>query len=122
MSNSVTPSIDESVQHLPQQALQQQYTGESRLKIIAFQIATTAKGRGVLRLLLLQQQINLFCIPAICLQLFMVTYPSSTMALPLCVILEILFVTVETNRSVSILTVGLGRYNHEVFEDVRPAK
>ena len=80
-------------------------------KIITFQTATTAKGRGVLRLLLLQQQMNIFCIPAICLQLFMITFPSSTMPLPLCVILEILFMTVVTNRSVSSLTVGLGRYS-----------
>ena len=81
------------------------------LFFIPFQIATDARGRGVLRLLLIQQQTNILCIPALCLQLFIVAYPSRSIpiAMPLCLILEILFMVVSTNRIVAHLTLALGR-------------
>ena len=77
---------------------------------LAFQIATNAKGRGVLRLLLLQQQIKMLCIPALCLQIFIAAYPSMACHPLICLILEIVFLIVTTNRSVSTLSVAMGRY------------
>ena len=74
------------------------------------QIATNAKGRGVLRLLLYHQQINLLCIPGIFLQILIVAFPSISMPSIVCYFLEILFLIVVTNRMVSDLTVALGRY------------
>ena len=75
-----------------------------------FQIATNAKGRGVLRLLLLQQQIKMLCVPALCLQIFIVAYPSMACHPLICLILEVVFLIVTTNRSVSTLSVAMGRY------------
>ena len=75
----------------------------------AFQIATGARGRGVLRLLLIQQQINLFCIPAICLQLYIVAFPSVSLPPLLCFILEVLLLIVATNGTMGHITVALGR-------------
>ena len=77
--------------------------------IFAFQIATGARGRGVLRLLLIQQQINLFCIPAICLQLYIVAFPSASLPPLLCFILEVLLLIVATNGTMGHITVALGR-------------
>ena len=78
--------------------------------IFAFQIATGASGRGVLRLLLIQQQINLLCIPAICLQLYIVAFPSAILPSFLCLILEVLLLIVSTNGTIGHITVALGRY------------
>ena len=69
----------------------------------------------MLRLLLIQQQINLLCIPAICLQLVMVADPSTDMPHLLCLTLEFLFTIVAANRAVSDLAVALGRYSIGVF-------
>ena len=79
----------------------------------AFQIATDSKGRGVLRILLIQQQMNLLCIPALCLQLIVVAYPSTNMPNLVCLLLEMLFMLVSTNRAISDLAVALGRYEGE---------
>ena len=76
---------------------------------IHFQVATNAKGRGVLRLLLVQQQINLLCIPALCLQLFAMVNSSQQQPRVLCLILEILYNIVTVNRVVSDMAVSLGR-------------
>ena len=80
------------------------------LKNSCLQTATTARGRGVLRLLLIQQQTNLLCVPALCLQLFIIIYPSESTPLMLCLFLQVLFVIVQTNRGVSHLTMALERY------------
>ena len=85
----------------------------------AFQIATDSKGRGVLRILLIQQQMNLLCIPALCLQLIVVAYPSTNMPNLVCLLLEMLFMLVSTNRAISDLAVALGRYNQEVTHVMR---
>ena len=76
---------------------------------INFQVASGARGRGVLRLLLVQQQIILFCIPAICLQLYIVVYPSAILPILPCLTLEILLMMVTTNGTIGHLTVALGR-------------
>ena len=81
----------------------------------AFQIASNARGRGVLRILLIQQQINLFCIPALCLQLIVLAYPSRNMPPLPCLILEIMFMIVASNHTVCDLAVALGRYNYKAF-------
>ena len=75
-----------------------------------FQIATGAKGRGVLRLLLVQQQINLLCIPGVCFKFLIIAYPFKNMPILLCSIFEILVMVVTINRTVGDLVVVLGRY------------
>ena len=74
------------------------------------QIATNAKGRGVLRLLLKQYQMNLLCVPGLLLQLFMTAFSSKSMPTLLCFFFEVLFFIVLNNRVVSDLSVALGRY------------
>ena len=84
-----------------------------RLRIlnpILFQIATDASGRGVLRLLLLGQRINLLAIPALCILLFTTGDPSQNMPNMLCILVRILIILVAANRVVSEPTVALGRY------------
>ena len=90
--------------------------------IFAFQIATGASGRGVLRLLLIQQQINLLCIPAICLQLYIVAFPSAILPSFLCLILEVLLLIVSTNGTIGHITVALGRYCPRMLDDVKLGK
>ena len=75
-----------------------------------FQIATGAKGRGVLRLLLVQQQINLLCIPGVCFKFLIIAYPLRNMPVLLCSVFEILVMVVTINRTVGDLVVVLGRY------------
>ena len=88
--------------------------------LFSFQIASSAKGRGVLRLLLIQHQINLLCIPTLCLELLILAYPLRYMPGLLCISLEILVHIVTTNRTVFNLAVASGRYkyNHELLESV----
>ena len=75
----------------------------------SFQVASDARGRGVLRLLLRQQQINLLCIPALCLQVVLLTYPSTKMPPALCLSFDIAALLVCVNRIISIFTIALGR-------------
>ena len=77
------------------------------ITFFALQIATGARGRGVLRLLLIQQQIKLLCIPAICLQLYIVAFPSASLPPLLCLILEVLLLI--ENDTIGHITVALGR-------------
>ena len=81
----------------------------TRLKIDYFQIASSARGRGVLRLLLIKQQMNLVCVPAIVLQLLMVASPSMIMPPAMCIILETLYITALTDHNVGHFTVASGR-------------
>ena len=83
---------------------------------LGLQIATGARGRGVLRLLLIRQQINLLCIPAICLQLCIVAFPSASLPPLLCLILEVLLLIVSTNGTIGHITIALGRYSPERFD------
>ena len=83
----------------------------------ALQIATGARGRGVLRLLLIQQQIKLLCIPAICLQLYIVAFPSASLPPLLCLILEVLLLI--ENDTIGHITVALGRYKPGMLASVK---
>ena len=76
------------------------------------QVATDAKGRGVLRLLLLQQQLSLLSIPALCLQLVGLAFPSEQIPLLICVSYEIFCLVVITHHSISSIAIALGRYVH----------
>ena len=76
------------------------------------QVATDAKGRGVLRLLLLQQQMSLLSIPALCLQLVGLAFPSEQIPLLICVSSEIFSYVVITHHSISSIAIALGRYVH----------
>ena len=73
-----------------------------------------AEGKGVRRLLLIQQQINLLCIPAILIQLTMVANPSRGGYPLICLILEVLYTIVAISRAVSDLAVASGRYGFEL--------
>ena len=74
-----------------------------------FQVATNKSGRGVLRLLLIQQQINLICIPAICLQLLLFANPSINVPQVICLSIEIMHMIVTLNRVLGDTIVALGR-------------
>ena len=79
-------------------------------KFDEFQIATSARGRGVLRLILYERRINLIAIPALCIQIFITAVPSKSRPHMLCVLLKLLVIIVATNRSVAEPAVALGRY------------
>ena len=63
-----------------------------------------------MRLLLVQQQINLLCIPGVCFKFLIIAYPLRNMPLLLCSVFEILVMVVTINRTVGDLVVVLGRY------------
>ena len=75
------------------------------------QVASDAKGRGVLRLLLLQQRFNLFSIAALCLQLITLLFPSTKCSSMLCFSYEIFTIVGIVHRIISSLAIALGRYN-----------
>ena len=79
---------------------------------INFQIATTARGRGVLRLILYEKRTNLVAIPAMCIQIYIAADASTGRPQMVCVILKLLSIIVATNRSVGEAAVALGRYVH----------
>ena len=81
------------------------------IKFDDFQIATDDPGRGVLRLLLLQQQLNLLSIFALGIQLVAVLFPSMKMPLAVCFSFEIMSYAMGLHRNVSSLAIGLGRYS-----------
>ena len=74
-----------------------------------FQVASDARGRGVLRLLLLQQQVNLLGVPCICLQLVALAFPSAKRSLPLCFAFEIMAYLLTMHFNISSLAIALGR-------------
>ena len=79
--------------------------------IFEFQIATKAKGRGVQRLLLLAQRINLLGIPAMAVLVFVhAVYPSENMSYITCFLVRMATLLLATNRMLSEPTVVLGRY------------
>ena len=74
-----------------------------------FQVASNAKGRGVMRLLLTQHRIDMLCIPLICIQALITANQSWIQSLPICYSFEILAKVVITNVSFSDFSVALGR-------------
>ena len=72
-------------------------------------VATNASGRGVLRLILLQQRLNLLSVPIICMELLILCYPSEKMPKLFCVSFEGMFGFMLVNRQLSSICIGLGR-------------
>ena len=75
----------------------------------AFQVATDAKGRGVLRLLLLQQQINILEVPVICAQLALLAFPDWRAPVAFCTIFDIITRFTLMVRYMSNFAIALGR-------------
>ena len=80
----------------------------------SFQVATNAKGRGVLRLLLLQQQINMLEVPVICLQLTLLAFPDWRAPVKdyraFCTVFDIITRFTLMVRYMSNFVIALGRY------------
>ena len=74
-----------------------------------FQVATNQSGRGVLRLLRIQQQINLICVPAMCLQLALFANNPNHVPQWLCLSDQIMWTIVTLNRIISDTVLALGR-------------
>ena len=73
------------------------------------QVATNQSGRGVLRLLLIQHQINMICVPAMCLQIFLLANLPIHTPQWLCLFNEIMWTIVALNRIMNDAVVALGR-------------
>ena len=73
------------------------------------QVATNQSGRGVLRLLLIQQQINMICVPAMCLQIFLFANLPIHTPQWLCMFDGIMWTIVALNRIISDAVVAVGR-------------
>ena len=75
-----------------------------------FQIANKSRGRGVQRLLLLAQRINLLGIPALAMLVFQAAVPPESMGYITCFLVRMVTIILGTNRVLSEPTVALGRY------------
>ena len=73
------------------------------------QVATNQSGRGVLRLLLIQHQINMICVPAMCLQIFLFANLPIHTPQWLCMFDGIMWTIVALNRIISDAVVAVGR-------------
>ena len=79
--------------------------------IFQFQTATKAKGRGVQRLLLLAQRINLLGIPAMAMLVFFRAVElSENLSYVTCFFIRMVTFLLATNRMLSEPAVALGRY------------
>ena len=74
-----------------------------------FQVATNQSGRGVLRLLLIQQQINMICVPAMCLQIFLFANLPIHTPQWLCLSKDIMWRIVALNRIINDAVIAVGR-------------
>ena len=79
-------------------------------KIFEFQVATNARGRGVQRLLLLAQRMNILGIPALAMLVFHGADPSESMSYVTCLLVRIVTIILATNHMLSQPTLALGRY------------
>ena len=70
-------------------------------------VASNASGRGVLRLILLQQRLNLISIPIIGMELLILS--EKKMPKLLCIPFEGMVVFALINRQLSSICIGLGR-------------
>ena len=87
-----------------------------------FQVATSARGRVVMRLLLMKHQINLFCIPALFIQLLIAANLSGYIPSLVCFSLEIIDTIVTVNSVFSGFLVVLGRYIYKTFYNMTLAQ
>ena len=78
-------------------------------------MATTSKGRGVLRLILLRQHVNLLSAPALFLQLISILYPSIKTSAIICLAFEFLTFIVASSGNITNLAISLGRYFQQNF-------
>ena len=78
--------------------------------MFGFQIANKSRGRGVQRLLLLAQRINLLGIPALAMLVFQAADPPESLAYITCFLVRMVTIILGTNRMLSEPTVALGRY------------
>ena len=74
-----------------------------------FQVATNARGRGVLRLILRQQQIALLGIPVICAHLLLLMFPTWKAPPLFCVCFHALDVSLLMNRYITNFAIAVGR-------------
>ena len=71
-------------------------------------VATDASGRGVLRLILLQQRLNLLSAILICMELLILAFPLGMPSI-FCVPFESAVWFILVNRQLSSICIGLGR-------------
>ena len=72
-------------------------------------MATNVSGRGVLRLIWLQQIINLLSIPMITMELIILAHPTTKFPILFCMWFEFICVFTWANRHFSSLFIALGR-------------
>ena len=71
-------------------------------------VATEASGRGVMRLILLQQRLNLLSAMSICMELLILAFPSGLPSI-FCISFESTVWFILVNRQLSSICIGLGR-------------
>ena len=72
-------------------------------------MATNVSGRGVLRLIWMQQMINLLSIPMITMELIILAHPTTKFHILFCMSFEFIGVFTWANRHFSSLVIALGR-------------
>ena len=80
-----------------------------RIFLFSVQVATASRGRGVLRLILLRQHVNLLSAPALLLQLISILYPSIKTSAIICLAFELLTFIVASSGNITNLAISLGR-------------
>ena len=80
-----------------------------------FQVATNSRGRGVLRLILQQQQINILLVLVIATQLVILAFPTWKAPKTFCVSFDIILRFVLIVRYLFNFTIASGRYLKEHF-------
>ena len=78
----------------------------------AFQVATNARGRGVLRLILQQQQMNLMLVPVKIFVIILLVLPAWEAPQALCIGFDILLRFALIVRYIFGFTIALGRYRN----------
>ena len=76
---------------------------------LQLRVASNATGRGVLRLIQLQQRLNLVSVLIICMELVILSYPSEKMSNFFCIPFEGMCIFMLVNRQLSSISIGLGR-------------
>ena len=75
------------------------------------QVSTDVSGRGVIKLIRLNQGINLLCVPLIVSEMLMVAWPLQHLPSALCVVFEWAVGFMRSNHLLSGLSVALCRYS-----------
>ena len=72
-------------------------------------VANSARGKGVLRLILQRQYLNMLCVPVLCIDLLILAWPSQEMPFLVCVFMECAVLCVWNNHYLGSLSIALGR-------------